>query len=353
MSKFQWLAIIYGFNFANTTLSPQLILRYLTSCKLILYRTPSPVPRPAGYEETQSLDRSAAIVSPHLSKRKSDAWILVLRRPFTVHSIQRRHSSATLARTPALLETTGEAISGPTSPPPLPLAPVLKPQRLPSIVDPATRRTSWRLSFSSDQRASRLRALSQDHGSSSELGARMESVQIGPLRWLRSQALPLLLPTSKPLKDSENLTPKTEPSADTDYGAVDGSRESILPPVHLHEMQISQRLASRGLHSHSSSPQLSSWGSQVHPRGYSGTSGSSHINPTVQWRHSRHTTSSGIVDLAFQAWENVVGDGISSFYPSTKNSLQLTPESLRHNLTSLLATKTSKTPFQGPDLKGR
>jgi hypothetical protein len=143
--------------------------------------------------------------------------------------------------------------------PEMPPSPVLKPQSLSTIDDVCTRRTSWRLSFSSDNRSRSLRALSEDHSQSLSKGysspalihTELPFAVTSDMRWLRSQGL--RLPSKSTM--NENLQRHDDVR---DLGGVDGITEASTTVIPLHEMQISQRLASSGLPSHfPSSPQLS------------------------------------------------------------------------------------------------
>lgn len=202
----------------------------------------------------------------------------------------------------------------------LPPAPILRPVKLPSIGDETARRTSWRLSYASDRRASHLRSLSgQEHRKSQSfshgirpalpIGDEIDLARtipltydqptVAPLRsWLHSQGLRI---PSEVIDDSSSEDETRSPSAKKrgkrkmlsheqlctdarDFGGVDGSREHS-PVLHLHEMGISQRLASRGLVSSTSSPALSVCGSRFgggHRRGISA------ISSAAGSRYSRH-----------------------------------------------------------------
>lgn len=224
----------------------------------------------------------------------------------------RRHSTPAQILPPLDIEVytptipNGDSISAAELPP----APVLRPAKLPSIGDETARRTSWRLSYASDRRASHLRSLSgQEHRKSRSfsqgqlpplpIGDESDSVRpnplvydlptVAPLRhWLHSQGLRI---PSEVIDDSSSENESRSPSAkklgkrkvlsheklytdQENFGGVDGSREHS-PVLHLHEMGISQRLGSRGLVTSTSSPALSVCGSRFdggHRRGISGVS---------------------------------------------------------------------------------
>jgi hypothetical protein len=285
----------------------------------------------------------SATTTVDLSKRKLVAQIFDLRQPDPLVSVmQRRHSLATLNKSLPLIameiNQSLQASSMVSAPP----CPVLEPQKPPSIVDSTTRRTSWRLSFASERRGSNLRALSQDYGASpSESNGSAEAVATGPLRWFRCQAIRMSSPTCTEIPNQpdqpdqvESLPFSAESRAnEEDFGGVDGGSETNPPPVALHEMQISRRLASRSLHSHSSSPQLSSWGSQAHHRNHSSSTSASQHKIMNRPRFYRHTSSIGHAEFAGpRSWSDLSRDDVSSFYPSTDNIVQLNPGGSRSNL---------------------
>lgn len=85
--------------------------------------------------------------------------------------------------------------------------------------------------------------------------------------------------SAKKLRKRRALSDEKLPDEKQDFGGVDGPPQPQV--LHLHEMGISQRLASRGLMSSASSPQLSAYGSRNgsisnyesgHRRGVSGLS---------------------------------------------------------------------------------
>lgn len=176
-------------------------------------------------------------------------------------SLPRRHSFSTVDKRAASPDrgSDKDRRKGSSIPEMTP-SPVLKPQSLSTIDDVCTRRTSWRLSFSSDNRARSLRELSQDYSQSLSKGysstalihTELSFAGTSDMRWLRSQGLRL---PSKSTTD-ENLQRHDDDVRD--LGGVDGITEASTTVIPLHEMQISQRLASSGLPSHSSSsPQIS------------------------------------------------------------------------------------------------
>jgi hypothetical protein len=235
-----------------------------------------------------------------------------------------------------------------SSTPPIPAAPQLKPQRLPSITDPV--RSSWRLSFAESNRGEQLRKLSE--GKNIPLSLNLESLVEGPppmSRWLLSQGLrsPSQAISSEDTTNMESLP--TLNAENQDFGGVDGGKDS-LTTLHLHEMGISERLASRGLQSSASSPQLSTVGSRTHFRGLSNPSVNSRATNRSRSRYMRNTSDSIPLSQSIpNSWGTVLPDdkpfqdGASSFYPSAANSIQPSPQSSRFNLFSLLAASKSRT----------
>jgi len=226
--------------------------------------------------------------------------------------------------------------------PPVPPTPTIEAKRLPSIPEPG--KTSWRLSFTSPNRGEELRKLSQEHTGPSSMALEYFGVSPLPMRtWLHSQGLRSSSQGIMSSEDStkiDSLASRTETCTVTeDFGGVDGGAEANGTIVHLHEMGISQRLASsfKGLQSSASSPQLSSWAS--HNRDGSSISGESRPFLTQRPRYLQHTSqdSEHLSQRIPQSWGKVLQDGTSSFYPSAVNSIKLSPQSSRYNLASLLA----------------
>ncbi|KAJ5041149.1 uncharacterized protein L3040_005701 [Drepanopeziza brunnea f. sp. 'multigermtubi'] len=144
----------------------------------------------------------------------------------------------------------------------VPAAPIIAAQRLPSLTDPLI--SAWRLSFSADKRGEHLRKLS-GQAVPITLNPELLREKSPPVdRWLHSQGLrsPSRAFTES---DDDGIAGNSESQtvqchAHDDFGGVDGVKDN-LTAVHLHDMNISERLASKGLQSSASSPQLSSWGS--------------------------------------------------------------------------------------------
>jgi hypothetical protein len=221
----------------------------------------------------------------------------------------------------------------------VPHAPTIEPKRLPSIAEPI--RSSWRLSFSAENRGDHLRKLSQGNGIPLLLTPEQVGISPQPVRrWLHSQGLRSMSQVIASSDDNPNLESLASHSqtcsATQEFGSVDGPEDGATI-IHLHEMGISQRLASRGLQSSSSSPQLSSWGS--HQRGVSSISGIAQAQAirSERARYMQNTSDSiALSERIPQTWGAVIQDGTSSFYPSVGNSLQASPESSQFNLVSLL-----------------
>lgn len=236
--------------------------------------------------------------------------------------------------------------------PPVPPAPVIQPQRLPSVVDPG--KSSWRLSFSADNRGDQLRKLSQGTNILSLLNPDKLSEDPQPMRkWLHSQGLRSPSQTVAKSEEVSNIECSASHTqtrnSNQDFGGVDGGGDSAAT-LHLHEMEISQRLASNGLQSSCSSPQLSSAGSRTHQRGVSSISGISRTTYKSRVRHLQNTTDSlPLSERIPETWGNIlengnnIQDSTSSFYPSANNSIQPSPKSSVFNLFSLMAGSKSKT----------
>lgn len=227
--------------------------------------------------------------------------------------------------------------------PPIPPEPVIVPQRLPSITEPG--KSTWRLSFTADNRGEVLRKLSQEHTEPGPVTLEHFGVSPLPMRtWLHNQGLrsSRVATSSDDEKRIDTLASHAETcTAEQDYGGVDGGSDVNKSTVHLHEMGISQRLASKGLQSSASSPQLSRWGS--HDRGNS-NSGESRILRTERARFliKKSSDSAPLSERIPTSWGTVLQDGTSSYYPSAGNSIQPSPQSSKYNLASLLAASRNK-----------
>ena len=243
----------------------------------------------------------------------------------------------------------------------IPSAPVLQPQHPPSIHG----RSSWRLSFSVENRGAHLRKLSQGGAAIAT-----EKLQIGaqPLqRWLHSQGL---RSPSQAITTSEDTLSLDCPASHSktcsvtqDFGGVDGGSEGSGNIIHLHEMGISQRLASsrNGLQTSNSSQQVSGLKSHSHGQEATDTTDVSKIASKSRREQQRTSDSAPLtvdsiplstISLPLsqdsvplsqripESWGNVIQNG--SFYPSARTSMQPTPESSRFNLLSLLSGSRSR-----------
>ena len=277
----------------------------------------------------------------------------------------RRHSSPAISpqyevEEPDVYQTTRKR----SSIPPMPPAPIVGPQRLPSIADAG--KSSWRLSFSSDNRGDQLRKLSQgvDIAALLHTNKLMDGRQ--PMRtWLHSQGLRATSQAIESFEDAPNLeclashiqtSLSSANHGGVDGGGVDGGADSVAI-LHLHEMGISRRLASKGLQSSCSSPQLSSIGSRTHQRGVSGISGISRGTCKSRARRLQNTSDSlPLSERIPESWGNIlengnIQDGTSSFYPSANNSIQPSRTSSRFSLFSMRPGIKSKTELIGSNGK--
>ncbi|KAK0116892.1 hypothetical protein ONS96_012738 [Cadophora gregata f. sp. sojae] len=226
----------------------------------------------------------------------------------------------------------------------MPPAPIILAQRLPSLTDPVT--SPWRLSFSTDNRGQHLRKLSQGHTVPATIDKEsLGAASLPSTRWLHSQGLRSPSRSLGDLKDpsTEKLSaPEDGIQANQDFGDVDGVKDASAV-IHLHDMQISRRLASKGLQSSASSPQLSSWGS--HQRGISNISNASQHVINERALYLRSTSDSApLSERIPQSWGAVVEHRTSSIYPSAATSMHHSRESSFLDIFSL---------FHGNDPNGR
>ncbi|TAQ85967.1 hypothetical protein B7494_g5699 [Chlorociboria aeruginascens] len=227
--------------------------------------------------------------------------------------------------------------------PEIPLAPVLKPRRLSSIGEPRSQ-SSWRLSFTAQNRAEHLRKLSQEHTNPNILNLGEPLLVTQPInKWLQSQGLRSSSEVIERSDEKLGLDPMPSRletcTISKDFGGVDGIGDA--PPIlHLYEMDISQRLASRGLQSSASSPHLSSLGSQSRHRESIGGASRHTQNSRAHYLQST-SDSAPLSERIPPSWGGVLQDGTSSFYPSTGNSIQPSPHSSRFDLLSLLSGNKS------------
>lgn len=229
----------------------------------------------------------------------------------------------------------------------IPLAPVLQPQYPPSINE----KSSWRLSFSSENRGAHLRKLSQ---AGTVIAG--EKPQVGPQpirRWLHSQGL--RSPSHAVAASEDNPSLDCLPShsqtcsPNQDFGGVDGGSEGSDNVIHLHEMGISQRLASPRsfLQFSTSTRELSRVGS----RSQGGEDSIISVDSKRQNRRGLQRTSDSMplsqTSLPLsqripECWGNVVQDGPASINQSADPSMQPTPTSSRFNLLSIWSGSKSK-----------
>lgn len=221
----------------------------------------------------------------------------------------------------------------------LPAAPILAAQRLPSLTDPLV--SAWRLSFATDNRGEHLRKLSGHAVPVTLAPERLREKSPSVDRWLHSQGLRSPAQTIVEPEDQETVGTAADPThqcqVHQDVGGVDGIKDASTE-VHLHEMDISKRLANKGLHSSASSPQLSRRGS--HQRGASSISNASPVARTERPRHLRTTSDSAnpsdhLSDQIPSSWGAVVEHRTSSIYPSNPGSMQHSRENSFFNLLSL------------------
>lgn len=231
--------------------------------------------------------------------------------------------------------------------PDMPPSPVLKPQSLSTIDDPAIRHASWRLSFSSDRRSSCLRALSQgrseysnkDHDSLTQLDSISPVVSANQVKWPKNQGprSPSQAVTDEDLQCFEKIALEEATRTQSHgLGHVDGNIEPA-GAVPLHEMRISQRLASGDLLSHSSSPQPSMHRGDSHDSEFpSPEEGFRAIN-IRRSRYYRVTSSLGLAESEIPTgWGQIVPDGTSSIHKSGgDDGLRPTQHTLRRSFPSL------------------
>lgn len=224
--------------------------------------------------------------------------------------------------------------------PPMPASPLLEPTRLPSIAEPA--KSSWRLSFASEHRGEHLRKLSQGHAVPITLSVeKLRNASQQP-RYLHDKGLrnsSQVITTSEDSPNLESLASHSQTClANQDFGGVDGVGDGSTS-LHLHEMGISQQLASRA--QSSSSPQLSSWGS--HERDVSSNGRASHMFRAERSRYMQSTSDSApLSERIPQSWGQVIHGDTSSVYLSASNSLQTSRESSQFNVSSFLQGSRNK-----------
>ncbi|RDL37763.1 uncharacterized protein BP5553_05196 [Venustampulla echinocandica] len=216
--------------------------------------------------------------------------------------------------------------------PPIPPAPILQPKRLPSITEPP--KSSWRLSFASSNRGEILRKLSLVYDMKDDVDLEQsdgDPPAVGT--WLysqrpRSPSIPSLSSGGK--TNSGPLAYHSQTCSDGhDFGGSGDGVEHNPATIHLHEMDISRRLASSGPGASTSSPHLSSWSSHHRP--------DSNILNTSQAERVRHPANSDSASLAeeiAQLWDQIVEDGLSYFHPPAVNRAQPDVETPHANRSS-------------------
>lgn len=195
--------------------------------------------------------------------------------------------------------------------PKIPQPPVLDPKIMPNIEDTSIGRTSWRLSFTSPQRARCLRALSLSNPQDQRISNSSLTVPIyGSLpspgkkkKWLRAEV-------RRPLETQHPNTTSDEQTSGIEHQILE--RAAAIP---LYEMQISQRLASAGTYV------LSQQSSEYKDKDHDGEpvspkEGFREIN-TRRSRYFRNVSGPGFSESKDPiAWGQVLGDGTSSVHNS-------------------------------------
>lgn len=156
--------------------------------------------------------------------------------PCTQHL--RRHSSPSLASLGTIIDfaDVGQPTKFSRSFPPIPTAPALKPQRPPSFLS----KSSWRLSFASENRGAYLRSLSQDETLPHQAKDVTSPQPIN--RWLRSQGLRSTSQVLTWSDDNSTRVLSASHSRRCSTNHVDET-ETPLDNTHMGDMIISQCLA--------------------------------------------------------------------------------------------------------------
>ena len=191
--------------------------------------------------------------------------------------------------------------------PKIPLPPVLNPKNMPNIDDTSIGSPSWRLSFTSPQRARCLRALSlsnpqYESTSKANLTAPTSDSLPSPgkkKKWLRGEV-------RRPLEAQHPGT-----ASDELFSGIGSPVPLKAPATPLHEMQISQRLASAGTY--------------IPPKQSSEYKDDEHVSPeegfreinTRRSRYFRNVSGPAFSESKVpRAWGQVLGDGASSLHES-------------------------------------
>ncbi|OBT73119.1 hypothetical protein VF21_08935, partial [Pseudogymnoascus sp. 05NY08] len=189
--------------------------------------------------------------------------------------------------------------------PETPLPPVLNPKNMPNVDDTSTGRTSWRLSFTSPQRARCLRALSLSNPEDqSTSNANLTVPTSEPPRSPGKKKKWLSSGSRRPLEAQHSSATSDELTS----GPHIPEKASAIP---LHEMQISQRLASAGTYipqqQSSEYKDITLGGEPVSPE-----DGFREIN-TRRSRYFRNISGSGFSESKVpRTWGEALGDGTSS-----------------------------------------
>lgn len=198
--------------------------------------------------------------------------------------------------------------------------------------------SSWRLSFASANRGEHLRKLSQVYMESSSSSLKpLEIVQpVG--KWLHSQGLRSSTRTYGITEDSKKGEAARPSAAQNccieDLGGVDGPKEAVAE-LHLDNMHISRYLASDD---HQSGRRSHEFCHEEAPRPTT-TPSDNNIQIHISYRTHKRWSNSGSVALSEQipcVRGNLISDGTSSYYPSVRNSVQLSLQSSHFNSKSLM-----------------
>lgn len=193
--------------------------------------------------------------------------------------------------------------------PETPLPPVLNPKNMPKVDDASTGRPSWRLSFTSPQRARCLRALSLSNPEDQSTGNANLMVP-------NSGSLPSPGKKKKWLSSGDRRSLEVQHSSATSDELTSGPQiPGKAPAIPLHEMQISQRLASAGTYipqqQSSEYKDITLDGELVSPE-----DGFREIN-NRRSRYFRNISGSGFSESKVpRTWGQVLGDGTSSSHKS-------------------------------------
>jgi len=205
-----------------------------------------------------------------------------------------------------------------------PAAPILQETGPLSIADPDNLKSPWILSFTSEHRSEGLRNLSQGNAIPMKLDTEKETA-VTPIINTRSYGRTHQM-------HATNIAASTEGEANLgatgshlqtccgsmDFGGVDGAGDGSAVP-YLYEMDISQRLSSRGLQSSVSSPQMSTWGS--HQPGWPSSSSKVSRNQPYSMRHAEESVAP--IDGSLRIWDEIKLDASTfcSRFAATPNYL--------------------------------